>query len=730
MPPAAALHLVLLVLLAPWGGAFAQEKLPPIDAGLRARFGFLDPVIKKLNHGTNFIETVRWEKGGTPHLLVHNPHRARLENLRLEAGGLVGETVSTPGDLLGLATADIDGDHRLDTLMLTSRGRLVTVLGDKTRAVLAEIEVGRGARHGCLRVADIDGDGRPDAVVLTRDGLRTVTRLAGQPQLSPPAPLFDTRPIGFELFDFDGDGPADVIVCASDVPMQVQLKRGDGRGGFGPWILLDTQKLLHVFPGCGFDGAPTLAAIQVQPRRVLEFRLQQEHAADRPALLVSAHDTETNKPRAFAQGDVDNDGDQDLVVADPEGAKVTFYLETAGRFEVREAASLAGIHGLAIGDVDGDGRQDLLLASPDEAALSWVPASDALDRFPLPLASLPKIGDQPALPIAIGCASAPAGGAVEVIVLARNKDLAAAIYRVRWEAGKPASTTTLCSFAKLRRDPLRLVCADLDGRSGTDVAYVVPGDGLHVHFCGEDGTLGESTGADAEGGSGTGFTKQMDDGALSVIEADGSPALLVVLDRYARSFRFDASGSPHILAQDNGPEGNPTLAMGTDLADGSRLYLDRRSKQLFRCVAGAPTISLGLPDMTPSHLLAHGADAIVLGKTGVLRVPFDRSYALETVRRHEPPTVETAYFAGITADLDGDGKPELGLLDSHIHGMHILVPQDDALVRALSFPVFQSDEQEHVAEPRIMAAGDIDGDERQDLLFLAHDRVLIYLQER
>jgi len=61
--------------------------------------------------------------------------------------------------------------------------------------------------------------------------------------------------------------------------------------------------------------------------------------------------------RPFAHGDIDGDGDLDLVIADPDKARVLYMLEDEGRFVVESAPSLAGITSLALGDIDGDGKQ-------------------------------------------------------------------------------------------------------------------------------------------------------------------------------------------------------------------------------------------------------------------------------------------------------------------------------------------------------------------------------------
>ena len=64
------------------------------------------------------------------------------------------------------------------------------------------------------------------------------------------------------------------------------------------------------------------------------------------------------------------------------------------------------------------------------------------------------------------------------------------------------------------------------------------------------------------------------------------------------------------------------------------------------------------------------------------------------------------------------------------HGVQILVADGDTLARGLAMPVFEpADGGDETWEPRMMAAGDVDGDGATDLVLVAFDRVLIYLQE-
>lgn len=700
--------LVLVAFAAPLS---SQSSPPPIDPALRARFGFVGPSVVKIGDGIEFLRVVDLDGDRRAEICFCDPARAHLETLRVaDDGTITRSSLDTRGTLAGFCVADALGDDKPIFVRLRADGR---VFVDRAGTRPLEVEVGPPRGTDALRAGDLDGDGKDELVVATRDGLRCVLDVAGTARVTPAVDPGELPVTGFLLDDADGDQALDLVLGASIDELPLRVARGDGRGGFGPWLAFPQERIAALFAGPRIDGRPSLATIGGKRRRLTLHRIARAGGGD--AIQLDALPATKRAAIPFAQGDFDGDGDPDLALAQPERAELTLLLDEGGRFRVVTVPSFVGITSLAAGDVDGDRRTDLVLASPDEKALAWRSGALPLEQFP---DRLPTGGGEP---VAVGVG---ADGRIYCALRDRSKNATlVTLARAGEGFGEPV---TQCKLGRLAGEPLRLLIGDFDAIAGDDVAYVAPGEGLRVAR-GKPG--GGFLDVDPKSDEGASFAQRIEDGAFGAIErSGGSPVMLVLRDRFARTFRLDASGQPDIQEQRNVPPAADGFDLGAMLGGDVLAAVERKTNRLHFVQKDGSARSVELPPIAATHVLAHGDDVLVLGRTGVVRIRNGEAFRAEEIAAQDPPTDDSVYFGGVTADLDGDGQGDLAVLDADLHGVQLHAAPTFA--RGLAFPVFdKSDADSDLREPREIAAGDVDGDGRTDLVVIAFDRVLVYRQE-
>lgn len=682
-------------------GLRAQRVAADIPTELRSRFGFDGPVITKIGEGIHTLRIADLDGNGQLEAVVCDPRRARLAVLHCAPTGTTLEPVALPGQISGYAIADTTGDGRGELLVVDSRGRLqVRVGGEST----APIDLGLGARGLTLLTGDLDNDGKADLMACARGALRWVTQLHAAPQLSAIESIEDTA-YAFEQLDFDGDGKLDLSCIVPGPGMNLRLRRGKGNGQFGPWQIHHVEWLRNAWPLQGTSPA-RLATIEGQHRRAALRAYSPSGGFG--ALDWWAFESDNPRTPPYACGDIDGDGDDDVLLAQPGKALLLLYQWENGAFSVRCLPSLAGVTSLALGDVNQDGTLDVVLASPEEEVVAWRSGKAEPQAFPEPLRCLDR-------PVAV---AVDARGAV--IALTRNdKRNAQLVQLAPGQEPRP-----LADLGRLQADPAGLHLADVGDAAGMEACFVVPNEGLRTV-----NLLAPSSNND-KAGTTAGFAKKLDEGAFSIVDFQGKPTMVAVRERFVRYFRIDGSGQLCVLQQDNGPAGLDELSLSVSLPSGGRIYLDKKANKLVRALPDAPPTSLDVPAFDFTAMRWHGNAALLLGPRGLLRVPFADSPEMRPLALCEPPTDRAAFAQGRSGDFDGDGKLDLVVLDGSLPGFHILAQTERGLERAVSAPVFEAGPSESPDnEPRELATGDLNGDGRCDLVLLAHDRILIYLQQ-
>jgi hypothetical protein len=227
---------------------------------------------------------------GSPSALYRNNGDGTFTDVSVAAG------VANPaGKGLGVLAADFDGDGRIDIFQAndTAPNFLYRNRGDGTfeevglRAEVAYDPAGRARGAMGVDAADVDGDGRLDLFVANftnqgnslfrNNGNGTFTDSA--PSLGLAAPSVRLSGFGARFLDYDDDGRVDLMV-ASGHPFEPVAR---------VWPGITYEEPLQLFEGNGHA-----------------FR---EVAAEHGAALGRRY-----PGRGLATGDIDNDGDTDVLV--------------------------------------------------------------------------------------------------------------------------------------------------------------------------------------------------------------------------------------------------------------------------------------------------------------------------------------------------------------------------------------------------------------------------------
>jgi len=296
-----------------------------------------------------------------------------------------------------------------------------------------------GSRPIDLAAGDLDGDGKLDLASANAGDRRISVRLHRGEGFIPADSLpVDLEPHLLRLADLDLDGHLDVIATAHDSG-SVWVWLGDGRGGFA-----------------AATGSP-FAAI----------------AADKP------HN------HGLAVGDLDGDGDPDVVVADQTARQAAVLLaDGEGGLSVARGSPVAlggQPYPPALGDLDGDGRLDLVVPLVADQAIA-VLLGDGHGGFQAAPGSPHRT--EMVRPYGIALADLDGDGALDVVATHDDTDRVSLLLgdgrgRLRAAPGSPSSLG--------RRIGTRIAVADVDGDGFQDLVGAGSGSLVVAHGDGRGG---------------------------------------------------------------------------------------------------------------------------------------------------------------------------------------------------------------------------------------------------
>ncbi|MDF2193465.1 FG-GAP-like repeat-containing protein [Paraflavitalea sp. CAU 1676] len=285
---------------------------------------------------------------------------------------------STPGDPTQSIVADLDGDGRLDVLVMAdfNKGlaylRNTSVNGKVSFEAPVPLPGDMGYRAYPMLLGDLDSDGRPEIVVNYASSLRvfknhsTTSKIAFADYVEYPLANSANNVL---IADFDGDGRQDLVYGYADANYKSRLGVSRNVGSNGQIAFAPT---LDIAGGDNTQGLKYSADLDLDGKIDLLMRNNDLLTAFRNTstpgnfqFTASASQPVLNGYYYNIIGDINDDGLADVVLISEQDQKLmTVYRNTSGggKLSFTESMTLPMpevVNGTVIGQLDGDGIPDV-----------------------------------------------------------------------------------------------------------------------------------------------------------------------------------------------------------------------------------------------------------------------------------------------------------------------------------------------------------------------------------
>jgi len=556
----------------------------------------------------------------------------------------------------------------------------------------------------------------------------------------------------------DGDGRNDLLLVDWDSPTPLRFRLQNTAGQLGPEIYfrappmrsfcadnLEGNGKNYVVTIARDSGRAEVSQFTRQPAEVLSGAFRRGQFQILPLNKTDA------AQRGLLWADVNGDGRPDLLVAEPASGQLSVYLQSpdGSLAPPRTFPTLAGVSQLAAADWNGDGRPDIFLLSRDENAVG-VAQFDKNGRLPFP--TLIPLDGKP-LVMAVGALKPGAKPSLCVIVDQDGRRLLV----TRTADGKMRTQKLGEKLGEnFKSNPTTLAIQDVNQDGRADLVALIPYEKIKVLLQKSNGDFEEED-VDPPGGA-----IEQPWLASADVDGDGKPELLLPQKNFVRAVVLEQEaktpGSTNqpdwvfrVKDQINGAAGDSRIVGATAVRNGTNnvpaiFLLDAEHKQLTLCERDATgvwrvsrNVELPVADFAGLQSVALGGTNIqsvaFLGQNAVAWLPLAGDvWELTALDGYDTPIKDGYLNDVIAGDLNNAGRKDLVFLETAKNYLDLVVfDSHHKLVPANRWQVFEQHTfrgaANAVPEPREALVADVNGDKKNDLIVLVHNRILVYLQE-
>lgn len=744
------------------------------------RFGFTGPEVFPIDNQISQLRVADLDGDGLNDLVIVNNARSKINLLynqtgktNLQANSKLTsrrepnelppdarfriESIASEKRISCLVVADLNGDGRPDIAYYGEPKELVVIYNQGTNSWSTPkrwpIDDGQLSPNA-LCTGDLNGDGRTDLVLLGDTCVYFLPQQADH-TLGEPRKIPLSAPVkSIQVLDIDGDGRSDLLLVNWEDRNPYRFRLQKTNGELGPEFYFSSPPIRSYWADNLEPGGKTqIISIAMNSGRASISEFERKPAEPLSGCfsqgqfqVLPLNKTEKAR-RGLLWADVNGDGLQDLLVAEPESGQLSLYLqEKDGSLAAPKTfPTLAGITDLAVADWRGDGKPEIFMLSPDERQVG-VTHLDEKGGIPFP--TLLPFDGKP-LVLAVGKLDPKSKPVLAVIV---DQDGKRSLV-IRGPDGKSRRQRLSESF---QSNPTTLAFHDADQDGLTDLVVLIPYEKVKV--------LRQVPGKDFEEVDVAPPGGAIEQPWLSTadIDGDGKPELLLTQKNFLRavvlkqepglqSSTNQAGWTFSVREQINGMASNSRLVSAASLPDctnavGALFLMDAERKVLTLCErdpAGVWQVVRNLPlpvsDFASLQPIAMGGatpnTVAFLGLNSVAWMSLSgKTWDLNELDGYETPIRDGHLNDVVSGDLNNDGRKDLVFLETAKNYLDLVIfDASHKLVPANRWQVFEEHSfrgrRNDLPEPHEAAVADMIGHGKNDLIVLVHDRVLLYPQE-